>query len=173
MVKRLPRARPIPGTFAHTVELMPGEVALGQAGDQLKTLLGSCVCVILTDPRRTVGVMCHIVHVGKPNAANAKNTAYGEVAMREMFARLRAVGINPQMCDAYVFGGGNMFPDMYRTRHVGGSNVQWIVDFLDQHGIAIVDHSLGGNAYRKVSWTVGVGEPAIESVLTDLGEKSA
>ena len=38
-------------------DLMPGDVALGTAGDQLKTLLGSCVSVILTDPRRTVGAM--------------------------------------------------------------------------------------------------------------------
>ena len=98
MVKHLRRARPIAGGFAMAVELMPGDLALGQAGDQLKTLLGSCVCVILTDPRRTVGAMCHIVHVGKPTGANAKNTAFGEVAMRDMFARLRAVGIRPEQC---------------------------------------------------------------------------
>ena len=91
-----------------TVELMPGDVALAQSGDHIKTLLGSCVSVILTDPRRTVGVMCHIVHVGKPNSSNAKNTAFGDVAMKEMFARLRSVGIHPAKCDAYVFGGGNM-----------------------------------------------------------------
>ena len=39
---------------------------LGYAGDRMKTLLGSCVAVILTDQRRTVGTMCHIVHVGRP-----------------------------------------------------------------------------------------------------------
>ena len=63
-------------------DLMPGDVALGQAGEQLKTLLGSCVAVILTDPRRTVAAMCHIVHVGQPNAANQHNTAYGVASVR-------------------------------------------------------------------------------------------
>jgi chemotaxis protein CheD len=169
MVKRLTRARAIPGGYAMAVELMPGEVALGQQGDQLKTLLGSCVSVILTDPRRTIGVMCHIVHVGKPNVANAKNTAYGEVAMKEMFARLRSVGVNPTQCDAYVFGGGNMFPKLFDVRHVGDANVDWVLDYLHDHGIHLVDHCLGGNGYRKVSWTVGAADPLVETVFAEQG----
>lgn len=170
MVKRLRSAKPLTG-FSTSAELMPGDVALGQAGDQLKTLLGSCVAVILTDPRRTVGVMCHIVHVGKANAANARNTAFGTVAMQEMFARLRSVGVNPAMCDAYVFGGGNMFPATFRAQHVGDSNVNWVLDFLDAHGIHVVDHCLGGNGYRKVSWTVGDAEPLVETVFAEQGER--
>lgn len=113
--------------------------------------------------------MCHIVHVGKPNAANARNTAFGSVAMQEMFARLRAVGINPLLCHAYVFGGGNMFPSMFRVRHVGDSNVAWALDFLDHHRIPVANHCLGGNGYRKVSWTVGVSEPVVETILADQG----
>ena len=80
-------------------------VGFGLAGDRFKTLLGSCISVILTDPRRTVGAMCHIVHVGQPNAANVHNTAYGEVAMHAMFDRLLAVGIPAQRCHAAVSAG--------------------------------------------------------------------
>jgi chemotaxis protein CheD len=149
------------------VELMPGDVALGQEGDQLKTLLGSCVSVILTDPRRTVGAMCHIVHVGKAHGANARNTAFGGVAMHEMFARLRSVGINPVKCDAFVFGGGNMFPHLFNARHVGDANVDWVLDYLEHHGIRLVDHCLGGNGYRKVSWTVGKSDPLVETVFAE------
>jgi chemotaxis protein CheD len=171
MVKRLRNARPLGGGFATAAELMPGDVALGQAGDQLKTLLGSCVAVILTDPRRTVGAMCHIVHVGQANAANSRNTAYGSVAMREVFARLRSVGIEPTKCEAYLFGGGNMFPTTFRAQHVGDNNVGWVLDFLDAHGIPVVNHCLGGNGYRKVSWTVGSGEPVVETVMAEQGER--
>ena len=149
------------------LELMPGDVALGLAGDQLKTLLGSCVSVILTDPRRTVAAMCHIVHVGRPNAMNAVNTAYGEVAMENMFARLLSVGIFGARCEAYVFGGGNMFPQLFNRVHVGVNNAEWVLDFLHDHGIAVVDYCLGGNGYRKVSWTVGSGEPVVETVFSE------
>lgn len=148
---------------------MPGDVAIGQAGDHFKTLLGSCVSVILTDPRRTVAAMCHIVHVGAPNAANVSNTAYGSVAMESMFARLRARGLNPKLCEAYVFGGGNMFPQIFNSRNVGSSNARWVTGFLEDHGIAVVSQELGGNGYRKVSWTIGDAEPLVETVFAEQG----
>lgn len=166
MVRQLHYAKTLPTTGAKTVELMPGDVALGQAGDRLRTLLGSCVSVILTDPRRTVGAMCHIVHVSRPTAANARNTTYGQPAMNHMFSRLRSVGVNPALCDAYVFGGGNMFPDLFQSRSVGNANVDWVLDFLDASGVAVVDHCLGGKGYRKVSWTVGHNAPMVENVIT-------
>ena len=150
-------------------ELMPGDVALGLAGDSLRTLLGSCVSVILTDPRRTVGAMCHIVHVGSPNAANRHNTAYGEVAMQDMFMRLQGVGILAQRCHAYVYGGGNMFPGIASGPLVGDRNAQWVWDFLHAQEIAVVDYSLGGTSYRKVSWTVGHSEPFVENVSIEQG----
>lgn len=149
-------------------ELLPGDVGFGQVGDAFKTLLGSCVSVILTDPRRTVGVMCHIVHVGRPNAANQRNTAYGDVAMQDMFDRLIGVGIPPQRCHAYVYGGGNMFPQMFTTTHVGANNARWVMGFLHDHGIAVVGESLGGNGYRKVSWTVGRDLPVVETVQSGM-----
>jgi len=166
--------RPLTRTQSPTLptsvlELMPGDVVIGLAGDQLKTLLGSCVSVILTDPRRTVAAMCHIVHAGPPNATNAGNTAYGVVAMTDMFARLTAVGVIPERCDAYVFGGGNMFPKLFAKQHVGESNSDWVLDFLHDRGIGVVDYCLGGNGYRKVSWIVGPTEPLVETVFSEQG----
>lgn len=152
---------------APSVELMPGDVAIANAGDQMRTLLGSCVSVLLGDARGTIGAMCHIVHVGIPNAENRHNTAYGVAAMHEMFAHLRARGVNPVMCQAYVYGGGNMFPQLFREKHVGASNIDWVLDYLDHHKIKVVDHCLGGNGYRKVSWTVGSSEPLVETVFSE------
>jgi chemotaxis protein CheD len=150
-----------------TVELMPGDVTIGLAGEQFKTLLGSCVSVILTDPRRTVGTMCHIVHVGVPNAANRHNTAYGVVAMHEMFTRLRARAVNPRMCEAYVYGGGNMFPQLFREKHVGANNVEWVLHYLDAHDVRVLHQDVGGTGYRKVNWTVGQQHPEVETVLPE------
>jgi chemotaxis protein CheD len=148
-------------------ELMPGDVALGYAGDQLKTLLGSCVSVILTDPRRTVGVMCHIVHAGHPNAANQNNTAFASVAMAEMTRRLYAIGFAPRSCEAYVVGGGNMFPHMVTHHHVGMNNIDWVMGYLEHHKIRVLKEDLGGTGYRKVVWTVGAGEPVVETVSSN------
>ncbi len=111
--------------------------------------------------------MCHIVHAGVPNKANASNTAYAAVAMEDMFNRLMCVGIAPTQCEAYVFGGGNMFPKFMVQRHVGENNVEWVLNFLHAQGIPVVDQSFGGYGYRKVFWTIGTAEPLVETVFPE------
>lgn len=143
--------------------LHPGDVAIGRRGDRLETLLGSCVAVILTDPRRTVGAMCHIVHSGSP-PNNGDTTAHAEPAMEAMFGLLHGCGINPLMCEAYVFGGGNMFPTLIKQSHVGDNNAQWALDILADLGIRLITQDVGGTTYRRIRWTVGLDAPAVDAV---------
>ncbi|MGI9217371.1 MAG: chemotaxis protein CheD [Hydrogenophaga sp.] len=154
---------PAPHLRVHT--LHPGQVAFAERGEQLTTLLGSCVAVILTDARRTFGAMCHIVHAGTPVHAHQDSCAYGPLALSAMDAILLARGITPKMCLAYVYGGGNMFPQLYPRRSVGDSNAGWVLDALAERGVQVLLQDLGGEVYRRLVWTVGPEEPQVTSVL--------
>lgn len=152
-------------------ELMPGDVALAHAGDEVRTLLGSCVSVILTDPKRTIATMCHIVHTGAPAHTQLHDTSYGQVALQMMGDLLRTAGLNPRLCHAFVYGGGNMFPSMaHGGDHVGSRNIAWVFQVLANTGVPVVHTALGGYAYRKVSWVVGQGMPQVEEELIDKEE---
>lgn len=151
-------------------ELMPGDVALARHGQRLKTLLGSCVSVILTDRQRSTATMCHIVHSMPPNSANLHNTAYASCAMDKMFHLIRHAGLSPTQCEAYLFGGGNMFPEQHRDNHVGERNAHWAWDFLTEHHIPIVGYSVGGTVYRKLAWTIGPAEPELITTDVQTGE---
>jgi chemotaxis protein CheD len=156
-------ARPL--TEAAVVHFLhPGDVAFAQRGERLETLLGSCVAVILTDPRRTVGAMCHIVHSGGTPAGAARDTTHAAPALAALFAELNARGINPRLCQAFVFGGGNMFPRQFAHTHVGQGNAQWALGALAQQGIAVVGQDLGGARYRRIGWTVGPEPPQVAAV---------
>ncbi len=144
--------------------LMPGDVVLGSAGDQFRTLLGSCVCIILTDPRRTVAAVCHIVHAGRAPTTDPTNTAYGEAAMARMDQLLATRGIRLPLCQAYVYGGGNMFPHLVGREHVGMRNARWALQRLHHDGVSVLECSLGEAVYRKVSWTLGPDQPEVHMV---------
>ena len=144
--------------------LHPGDVACGAEGDRFETLLGSCVAIILTDPRRTLGAMCHIVHSRRPGGEGHVSSAYAGAALATLFALLRARGLNPALCDAWVVGGGNMFPALAPHGHVGDDNVRWVLGALEAHGIRLLSRDVGGNAYRRLAWTVGRADPEVESV---------
>jgi chemotaxis protein CheD len=154
-----------PITRSRVVKLHPGDVAWGAQGDRLETLLGSCVAIILTDPRRTGGVMCHVVHSRAAGASSlATGFHHGEAAWQAMGGLLRAHAIEPRLCEAYVYGGGNMFPGVYPQANVGDNNVRWALDALDGAGIAVLHHDLGGSTYRRLAWTVGPELPRVVAV---------
>ncbi len=134
--------------------LHPGDVAVGLRGDRLETLLGSCVAIILTDPRRTVGAMCHVVHSGR----------HAEAALLRMAEGLMSHGIVPRLCEAYVYGGGNMFPQFEDTLAVGDGNAAWAVEALAELGASVLDVDVRGHVYRRLRWTVGPGAPQVECV---------
>jgi chemotaxis protein CheD len=142
--------------------LHPGDVALGRLGDRLETLLGSCISIILTDPRRTVAVMCHIVHSGAtPVDERGAETTHAEPALAAMFEMLQGCGISPHLCEAYLYGGGNMFPALFPQAHVGQSNAEWAVQALADLGIRLLVKDTGGTAFRRINWTVGRGAPEV------------
>ncbi len=144
--------------------LHPGDVAGGESGYRLETLLGSCVAIVLSDPRRTFGAMCHIVHAKAPATTVARSGAYAAIALETLYALLLGRGLDPLRCDAWVFGGGNMFPGLIRQGHVGDDNVRWVLDALGADGIAVRACDVGGNVYRRVAWTVGADEPRAVAV---------
>lgn len=146
-----------------TTVLHPGDVACVGAGERLETLLGSCVAVVLTDPRRTVGAMCHVVHAQPAEAGNAKPGCSADAALDIMARLLRARGIEPRLCEAFVYGGGNMFPGVFTRRHVGDDNVRCVLQRLADDGIRVRVADHGGTRYRRLAWTVGPGLPEVRS----------
>lgn len=144
--------------------LHPGEVVCAERGEVLETLLGSCVAVILTDPARSVGAMCHIVHAGGSARADCiERAAYAADALAAMRRLLGDRGFNPAMCEAYVFGGGNMFPDLCATAHVGERNVRAVLDALALDSVRVLHCETGGSVRRRVRWTIGREAPQIHA----------
>jgi chemotaxis protein CheD len=156
-----PVTRP-PADTART--LHPGDVACAERGEVLTTLLGSCVAIILTDPRRTIGAMCHIVHSKPPLSQDKSSTSYGSVAIEAMDRLLLARGICPHLCEAYVYGGGNMFPGLITQSHVGDENALWTLTVLRERGVRVIGQDLGGRVYRRLRWTVGADTPEVSRV---------
>jgi len=146
------------------VMLLPGDVVLGERGDRLETLLGSCVSIILTDPRRTVGVMSHIVVPGTSGRCALRDDTRGAQALQTMTALLHSRGIVPALCEAYVFGGGNMFPQLTEGPQIGDDNVDWALHSLAALGVRVMGSDIGGTVCRRLSWTVGPEEPQVRAI---------
>jgi len=155
---------PVSAPPVRSYTLHPGDIACADRGDRLETLLGSCIAVVLTDRARTVGAMCHIVYSQPSLGSGGNQTASADGAIDAMFVRLLVRSLNPRLCEAFVYGGGNMFPAVFKKQHVGQSNGRYVLDRLAAEGVRVVFVDIGGNAYRRLSWTIGPDMPAVVAV---------
>ncbi len=151
------------------VVLMPGEHFAGDARHRIRTLLGSCVSIVLWHPRLRIGAMSHFVLAGAaprgtgqhgPYVSNGPNGRYGEDSLALMIADLKALGVNPTECQAKVFGGGAMFDPDHGAKlpDVGRKNGEAARRMLQAQRIPIVSESLFDAGHRQIAFIVKTGE---------------
>ncbi len=143
------------------VFLLPGDYFIGDARHRIRTLLGSCVSVTLWHPRWRVGAMSHFLLASQDaRGAQPLNGRYGDDAMALMLAELRHSGIDPQHCQAKIFGGAAMFPGREGADQpsIGRRNGDVAERLLQQVGIPIVSSCRYGLRHRHIIFNVRTGD---------------
>jgi chemotaxis protein CheD len=158
--------------------LLPGEFFVGDAGFQIRTVLGSCVSITLWHPLKRIGGMCHFLLPTRGASSTAPKELdghYGDEALELMCRDLRGLGVEPRQCEAKIFGGGHMFPGRIKvdTNHVGRRNGEAARELLAQHGIAVLTESLFGVGHRQIIFDVSKGDVWARQVKLSIQEVAA
>lgn len=157
--------------------LQPGELFVGDASFQIRTILGSCVSITLWHPRARVGGMSHFLLPTRAVAVPGQvlDGRYGDEALQWMMKDLQAAGVNLKQCQAKIFGGGNMFPDQPRasTITVGQRNGEAARQLLQDQGIEVVTESLFGVGHRQIIFNVSNGDVWARQVRPSQREMAA
>jgi chemotaxis receptor (MCP) glutamine deamidase CheD len=90
--------------------------------------------------------------------------AMARSALRTQLATEGQVAEVPLRLQARVYGGGNMFPELFRRQHVGASNVDEVLARLAALDLPVIEQHTGGQGYRRLAWQVGPYEPRCELV---------
>lgn len=136
----------------HTIHL--GEYAAHRGGVEIRTLLGSCVCVCLWDPVLRIGGANHFQ---LPDTRSDHACArYGVHAMELLINRMLALGGDRRRFLALAFGGGAVIPALTR-HHVGQRNAEFAKRFLETEGIPLRGGDLGGTTPRQVRFDTATG----------------
>lgn len=141
--------------------LQPGDCFVGDAGYTMRTLLGSCVSITLWHPESCTGAMSHFLLPNRVDALCVElDGRYGEDALQLMLEGMQQSGIDPQRCEAKIFGGASMFPqqELPRGFHVGQRNGMLARKLLREHGIPIVSQHLYGVGHRQMIFQVATGD---------------
>lgn len=142
--------------------LQPGEFFFSDRDTRIRTILGSCVAVVLWHPRFLIGGMCHYMLPGgrKSKRGEELDGKYADDAMLLFMQELGKTGTKPKDYIVKMFGGGNQFPGKTHAAamSVPDRNVEVGHELLAHHGFALKAEHLGGNGHRNVVFDVWTGD---------------
>lgn len=161
---------PVPPVELHSRYLLPGQLFAGAEPTRVTTVLGSCVAVCLYDEARGVGGLNHFLLPGAPAGSDEREPLrWGVPAIAALLEAVIAAGGRPRGLLAKVFGGAQItarqVPDALR---IGDRNIETALRELDRLHIAVVNHSLGGNAGRKIVFDSHTGMVWVKELGTAL-----
>jgi chemotaxis protein CheD len=143
--------------------LGPGDFYFGEERTRIRTILGSCVAIVLWLPRLRIGGMCHFVLPSRPRppCGEAPDGRYADEAMQLFMAELRRSRSSASEYRARLFGGGHMFQGVVPGRSMASvceRNVEAARNLLALHGFRIESQDLGGLGHRHVTFDLWSGD---------------
>jgi chemotaxis protein CheD len=133
------------------VFLLPGEIYFGQDAVSVKTVLGSCVAVVMWHPIKRIGGMCHFVLPDMPlDIPVGLQGKYSEGAIGRLFDEAARAATKPADYRVGLYGGGQRLADAENRLSVGLKNVHAALDALKKRGIEISEQRTGGVLYRNI-----------------------
>lgn len=145
---------------ARVVEtLLPGQWAFVRSG-ALKTLLGSCVSILVWHRARGFGGMCHyLLPSRKRRGGETLDPRYGDEAMELMDQAMRRMGTRSDEYEAHLYGGADTLPDgMSMNFNVGERNIEMGMELVDRYGLNLVAVDVGDQVPRTVTLLLPEGK---------------
>ena len=147
-----------------TVIVNMAEMDVVSDARKLKTILGSCVGIILRDPERRVSGLAHIM-LPAQRRDDATEGKYADTAIPALLARLEAIGGRQSSLQALLIGGAQMFPlGNVKIASIGDQNVEASRRILREQRIPIVFEHTGGTAGRSVTFDTATGQVSVKTL---------
>ncbi|POZ62120.1 chemotaxis protein CheD [Chromobacterium alticapitis] len=142
------------------VFLHPGEWHFGGGETRIRTLLGSCVSIVLWHPQARIGGMCHYL-LAQRNHRRTETLSgrYGDEAMLLLLREILASGLPLQEFQARLIGGASMMLSSERklSHDVPTRNISQARAMVKQLGLRLHGEELGGSCPRLVLFEVASG----------------
>lgn len=136
-----------------------GDLKITQTPNGLKTLLGSCIGIVLYDPINRIGGLLHIM-LPKKNGNDLKITKYANTGLPFfIYQMVTHAGASRGALYAKIFGGAKMF-ETNGLLNIGESNEQEVRRILKEERINIVASRTGGTKGYNILFDTGTGEVA-------------
>lgn len=151
--------------------LQPGDFYWGDHETRIRTILGSCVSLVLWHPIKRIGGMCHIMLPSRGTKRKANEPLdgkYGDEAWELFMIELEKSRTKPFEYVTKLFGGATMFTDSEKTlneiksgsitkMNMGQRNIEMIREVIKLNNLNLISENTGGNSSRRIHFDLWSG----------------
>ena len=144
--------------------LNPGELIFSKKPAIIKTVLGSCVAVIMYDKVNKYGGMCHYLLPQAPSDEQS-STKYGDVAIYTMLYKfIKQNGSRREDLVASICGGAFIIFDEREIFFIGDKNVDIATTILRKEKILIKQMYTGGDHGKRVYFNTQTNKIIVQTL---------
>lgn len=138
------------------IEVPMGEfVVTKEEGNLTAQAVGSCVVIILYDPKLKIAGMMHTMLPHTHEAGAQPDAKYVDTAIDLALEKMRTLGAQSFDIEAKLVGGANMFG--LSSSDIGRDNLLSAKKKLKEVGIKLIGESIGGSVGRSAEFSVATG----------------
>ena len=150
------------------IRVKVADYAVGRDEQTLITIgLGSCVAILLYDPRARVGGLAHTLLPDESMARDRSNPAkFAASAVTLLLAEMTRLGADAKRVRAKLVGGSSMFASLLPSGgiNIGDRNVAAARHALSRSGVAIIAEDVGSDHGRSVHFHLDDGRVEVRSL---------
>lgn len=126
----------------------------------VRTLLGSCVSIVMWNTERKIGGMCHCVLPTRAQNGEPFDGNHCEGAMRLFMRELQKTGTRPDEYRVHLLGGARMSLGLRNTQKisVGERNIESCRHLLRTAGFLVRGEHVGLSGPRRVQFDLANGK---------------
>lgn len=143
------------------IDVRIGEMEVAKSPKILKTILGSCVALILYDKVKRVGGMAHIFLPNKKESnKHEPDSKFANTAVPALLEEVIRLGAKKQNIMAFMVGGGNIFKPIRKNNQptVAEMNVKSTKQSVENANLPLIGFDVGRDQGCKVSFDLSTGD---------------
>jgi len=155
--------------LVYAAKLLPGDYYVTTTGEQISTVLGSCVSACIRDRRTGIGGMNHFMlpldaSQGSSSWGTAVSAAtrYGNVAMERLINDILKLGSRRDSLEVKLVGGGKVLDGL--VIDVGARNIEFVRKYVADEGFSVLGEDLGDIFPRKVHYSPSTGKLRVKKL---------
>lgn len=145
--------------------LNPGELIFTKKPVIIKTVLGSCVAVVIYDRVNRFGGMCH--YLLPESTDQNRSTKYGDVAIPTLINKFYLAGSEKKNLDVSILGGAFVIFDHREVFFIGDRNIEIANRIINGNQLQIKLAQVGGESGRRVRFNTKNNELKV-GLLSDI-----